>query len=475
MAANTTSLAGSQQLAQLDSPLSQQLNNGSKSHLITLNFSTIEVRKILQILAQFSGINFVISSKISGTMSIHLKNVSWRTALKVILKSQNLGETRIGNTIMVAPIDDIASAQLAELKSNDQIQQAEPVTDKIIFLKYASAKKLAAMLSEGTAPIIAGKGQVRINERTNSLWIRDTPRALRKISQMVAILDHPVKQVEIYARIVSVDKEYEKELGTRLGVTNPYTMSGTLESANALQTLQNPALARQTISQQYYDNYKDTLALKDRLSFDAPSTGKLFSDSQSFKSGSIAFSLLKIGHNMLDLEISALEGEQHLMNLASPRIVTSNNEEATIKQGQEIPYTTTSPSGGTEIEYRSANLELRVTPQITPDHRVMLKLHITNNSPSTSNSSGTIIKSEEEDSNILLDDNQTIVIGGIFKEDKKKQVVRVPILGQIPLIGRFFTFKEDQDYKNELMIFITPHIINKPSELSSEFAQNGSV
>lgn len=461
-------------VAQSNSPLQQQFQAPSSNKLITLNFSTIEVRKLLQILAQFSDINFVISSKISGTMSIHLKNVTWQMALKVILRSQNLGQTRIGNTILVAPMEDIAKSQLSELEAKNKIQEAEPVTDKVIFLKYADAESITKMLTEGTKPLVSGRGDVKYDKRTNSIWIRDTPLAMNKVIEIIRRLDHPVKQVEIYARVVSVDKEFEKELGTRLGVTNPYTMTGTLTGANAMQTLQNSVLARNQIANQYYDN-TSTLNLKERLNFDVPSSGTLFSDNTSFKAGSIAFSMLKIGHNMLDLELSALEGEKHVMSLASPRIVTSNKEKAVIKQGAEIPYTTTSPSGGTEIEYKSALLELEVTPQITPDHRVMLQVHITNNSVGGSNSSGTIISNEEEDSNILLDNDQTIVIGGIYKEDKTKTDVRIPFVSDIPLLGRLFQYKERKDFKNELMIFLTPHIVNKPSELTPEFIENGTT
>ncbi|PHQ78741.1 MAG: hypothetical protein COB66_08275 [Coxiella sp. (in: Bacteria)] len=470
----TTSTSNSKSFKK-NSPLSKHVH---QQQLITLNFSDIEIKKLLQILAQFSGANFVISDKITGNMTIHLTKVKWRTALSIIMKAQQLGKIKLGQAIMIAPLAEITATHLAELQAQEKIQQAEPLVDRIVFLKYSDAANVAKMLSSGSKPLLTARGQVKVDPRTNSIWIRDTPGVIRDLVRMINKIDYPVRQVEIDARIVSIDKEFERELGTRLGLTNPSVLSGRLKGANAANSLSNNN-NQANISNQYYDS-GTKLQLQERLNFDSPALDTLFSNNSGFRSGSIAVSLFKIGSNFLDLELSAIEGEKHAIDLASPRLITSNKQKAVIKQGQEIPYQTTSPSGGTEIEYKSARLELDVTPQITPDNKILIQLSVTNNSLGSAIKQGdsgeaASIQTEEETSTVLINDNETIVVGGIYKQEKSNIKVIIPFLGQIPILGRFFTYTNRKNFKDELLIFLTPHIINKPSELTPEFLENGTM
>lgn len=455
----------------------QPIATTDKPKLISLNFNKIAVKKLLQILGQFSGINFVISDKITGDMTIHLQNVTWKNALDVILETQKLGTQKIDTTLMVAPMADITAAKLEKLKAQESVQDAEPLAEKLIFLKYANSEEVANMLTSGSK-IIGKRGLVKSDKRTNSLLIRDTPKMMKNILNVINRIDTPVKQVEIDSRIVTIKKEFEEEFGARMGITNPHTLSGSLEGANALQDLRLNNPIRKQIAEQYYNNSTYFENVDNRLMFNNPHKGNIFRTTEAFKAGRFAFSLLRIGHNLLDLELTALEGEKHILDLASPRIITSDNQKATIKQGEKVPYLTTSPSGGSTVTYQDALLELTITPQITPDKHILLLIHITNNSTSatsTGQGDAPVLNTEAIDSTILLDNNETVVLGGIYKEDKTKKKIFVPILGQIPIIGRLFSYDEDQDSKDELLIFLTPHIVDKPSELSPEFLENGTL
>lgn len=453
---------------------------------ITLNFGNISVRQLLQVLANFSDKNFVINNSVKGNMSIHLKNVSWDNALNVVLRSQQLGQIPIGNTVLIAPLSEITTTQIAELKAKMQMDQSSPLVDKVIFLKYANAETLAKTVSSkgGTQDsaavtgVLSPRGEAKYNTRTNAIWLRDTPLNVSQATKIIHDLDIPVRQVEIDARIITIDKEFEKELGSRLGITNPYMTTGSLTGANALRTIR-PGTVQKSIADQYYTPGTN-LDLNNRLNFDNAAGGTLFQSATSHNPGQIAFSLLKIGHNLLDFELSALEGEKHAINLANPRIVTLDNQEAVIKQGSEIPFAVTSPGGGTSIQTKKAELELKVTPQITPDNRVVLNLTVNNNSIGDDvNTGGTekakSITTEEEKSDILLNNNETIVIGGIYKQIKTNIDVGIPYLSKIPLLGALFRFKDHQNFRDELLIFVTPHIVNKPSELTPGFLEHGSL
>lgn len=419
--------------------------------LITLNFTNIPTRELLQIIAQFTGLNFVISDSVKGSMSIHLKNIPWTQAMQVILKSQGLGKRQVGNIVYVAPIKELARQEIEELQAQQQVANLAQLQNRLIYLKYANAEDVAKLLSSKSGSLLSPRGTVAVDKRTNSLWIRDNAKNLAIIARLIRGVDHPVKQILIEARIVSIETPYERQLGVRFGITKPDHLSGTLEGANALQ---------QGIAPEF-------IPIGDRLNFDVPAAS-IFNNSP----GTIGVALAKIGGGyLLDLELSALEREGIIELVSSPRLVTSNQNPAYIKVGEEIPYQTATSSGATAIEFKDAVLQLEVTPQITPDKRVVLKIKVSNNRagapvPLDGGGSAIPIETEEEESSVLLDNNQTIVLGGVYRQEKRNIIVRVPFLGKIPVLGVLFKKSEKVNDKRELLIFLTPHIIFKPSNLT---------
>lgn len=416
---------------------------------ISLNFTNIKTRELLQVIAQFTGLNFVVSDAVKGNMSIHLINVPWQQALHVVLKAQGLGERRVGEIIYVAPIQDLARQDIEELRAKQQLQELEPLQNRIVKLRYADAEEITKLLTSKNGTIISPRGQVNFDKRTNSLWIRDTEYNLHEIIPLVYRLDHPAKQVVIQARIVSIERPYEEQLGARFGVTSPEHLSGTLEGANALAQGVPPQL----------------VAIKDRLNFNVPAT-PIFGATP----GTIGLAVAQLGNVFIDLELSALERQGHLQLISSPRLMTSNQRPAYIKVGEEIPYQTATASGATAIEFKDAVLQLEVTPQITSDNRILLNLKVSNNRagiPVNLEGAGQAIpiETEEESSSILVNNHQTIVIGGVYKQNKQKIISRIPFLGTLPLVGRLFSHTQDKNDQSELLIFLTPHIIHKPSQL----------
>lgn len=423
---------------------------------ISLNFSNIKTRELLQIMAQFSGVNFVVSDSVSGSMSVHLENIPWQQALEVIMRSQGLGKRHVGNAILIAPASELTKNEVQALKDQQQIKKFAPMTNRIVFLKYANAEDVVKMLGISAESSMLSEGaKINFDKRTNSIWIHDRADMINTIIAQIKKLDKPEKQVLIDARIVKIERPFDKTLGVKLGITQNKHLSGTLEGANTLIGLDSK-------------NIPTAVPLAERLNFSLPAasiTGAAGSPA------SIGLALAKLGsRTYLDLSLSALEREGHIETISSPRLITSNRKPAYIKQGEEIPYEVATSSGATSIQFKDAVLSLKVTPEITPDNRVMLDLVVSNNSKGTEISlsgggSAIPINLEEESAHILLNNHQTVVLGGVYKRDKQKIVTRVPFFGTLPILGHFFRSTQNVDDKTELLIFITPHIITNPSQL----------
>ncbi len=439
---------------------------------ISLNFSDISTRELIQVFAQFTGLNFVISDNVKGNMSVHLKNMPWPQALKVILQSQGLGQRRIDNTIIIAPIKEIANQEAQELESEQRIQQLkfeheiqdlqaeeriqdlQPLVNRVVPLKYAKAEDIKDLLTK-SGSLLSKRGKIGIDITSNSVWIRDTATYTAQLVNLIHKLDTPAPQVLIEARIVSVQRPYERSLGLSWGVTNPSNnLSGTLRGANfevnGLPSTVDPVLA-------------------DRLNFNQPAA---LLGSPSLTPATVGLALAQLGNSQIDLELSALEQEGKVELISSPRLVTSNLQKATIETGQEIPYQEASSSGATTISFKDAALKLEVTPRITSDNRVILTLLVTNNQAGDTVAVGTgtavSIRTEQEESQVLLNNNQTIVLGGVYKIDNRKIVTRIPFLGQIPVVGYLFKQTNIRNTRDELLIFLTPKILRKPSDLNKE-------
>lgn len=441
-------------------------SNVKNAEPISLNFTNIKVRELLQIIAQFTKLNFVITDNVRGEMSIHLHQVPWTQALDVILKSQDLGERHVGNIVYIAPVGDLMKQQISELEANQRMRDLVPLEDRVIHLNYADAKEVQKILDTKNYSLLSARGSTNVDPRTNAVWIRDTPDHVRTVAKLIRQLDKPSQQVVIEARIVSVNKEFERTLGARFGLSKPSSLSGTLQGANELVNAGGQV---------------SSVPYTDRLNFDLPA-GSLFGTNAS--PGSIGLAVARIGSTFVDMELSALEEENQISIISSPRLITSNQQKAYIERGEQIPYQAAASSGAATVQFADAELKLEVTPQITPDNRVILNLTVTNNSagapvsltvpgannvPGQQQTAGTAIpiNTEEEQSRVLLNDNQTVVLGGVYQRSKTNIVTRVPFLGKLPIIGNLFRQTDKHTKDDELLIFLTPHIINKPSDIAS--------
>ena len=432
-------------------------NNEASRKSLSFYFQNIEVRSLLQLIAKSSGLNFIISEVVKGNVTLNLKNVTWQQALAVIMKTQGLASRQVGSVIYISTIEEITTNETKLLQSEETIANILPLQSKMITLKYATAKDIAELLKGGGNNLLSPRGQVAVDSRTNSLIIRDTKDNLRSILPELKRLDVPAKQVLIEARIVNIDIQYEEQLGVRFGTSNTRSLSGTLAGANQL-------------AQGINVNNIDPLA--NRLNFNVPATA-LFDGALP---GSIGLALAHVGNVMIDMELSALEGERHAKVIARPRIVTSNQQKAMIQTGEEIPYQESSSSGATSVAFKKAVLSLEIVPQITPDNKIVLSMKATQDSRGTNTAIGAAadgspitipaINTQEVQSNVLLNNNETIVVGGVYREVKVNTWDRVPFFGTLPIIGNLFSHKGVANEKHELLIFITPKIITAKSKFA---------
>ena len=406
---------------------------------ITLNFKDIEIRAVLQIIADFKGVNLVVTDAVSGNITLRLHDVPWDQALDVILSTQGLKSRELNNILL---IDKAASMSARENAVADEDMAAEnmaPLQSELLQIRNASALDVAKMLKDATQSMLSSRGSLSVDSRTNSIWVKDTLTHMREIKRMVQQWDVPVKQVMIEARIVNMSKECSQDLGVRWGVSNARYLSGTLEGANQQA---NGVLLTDT-------------PLSDRLNVDL---GALPFDASP---ATIGIALATLGnHVLLDLELSALEREGRAEIVASPRLMTTNQKPAIIESGEDIPYQQATLSGATAVSFKKAVLSLSVTPQITSEGKLLMELLINQDSDSGRRVQGVPIGlTKSIETSVLVDNGQTIVLGGINKHEKNNAITRVPFLGSLPLVGHLFQRKEIKKRKEELLIFITPKIM----------------
>jgi len=409
---------------------------------ISLNFQDIKVRTVLQLLAEFTGINIVASDAVQGSMTLQLNNIPWDQALDIILQTRGLDKRQVGNVILIAPIEEFANRERRELEAKQDVASLEQLRSELIQINYAKAQDIATLLKDRGNSLLSTRGNVSVDTRTNTVWVQDVPSRLGEIRQLIKRLDIPVKQVLIEARIVNIDKGFEQNLGVRFGVSNPNHVSGTLEGANAIAGGTSPAAT----------------TLADRLNVDlrAPNIG-------AAKPATIGLALAKLGKNtLLDLELSALENEGAAEVISTPRIITANQMEAKIESGEEIPYQEATSSGATSVSFKKAVLSLNVTPQITPDGRIMLNLKVNQDKRGSGSIAGVPpIDTNNIQTQVLVDNGQTVVLGGVYEQEKNNQITRVPFLGKLPIVGALFRQKQNVDKRTELLIFVTPKIIKQ--------------
>jgi type IV pilus assembly protein PilQ len=423
--------------------VSKKLENQNESvyqgKAISLNFQDIPVRTVLQLIADFNGFNLVITDSVSGNITLRLDDVPWEQALDIILKVKGLGKRMDGNVLMIAPAAELAAKEREQLESDKEVEELAPLYSEFIQINYAKVSEIASMLSSGNASLLSARGAVSIDQRTNTLLLKDTAIVIDAVKEMVAVLDVPVRQVVIEARMVTVSDSVGEELGIRWGVTNASSnsaTSGTLEGADSA-------------------NNGTVASIDDRLNVNLPVAGA---------AGTIAFQVAKLADGqILDLELSALEQENKAEIIASPRITTANQQTAYIEQGSEIPYVESASSGATSVSFKKAVLSLEVTPQITPDNKVILDLVITQDSKGeiipTGIGTAVSIDTQEIGTQVLVDNGETIVLGGIYQQRITTAVQKVPVLGDIPYLGYLFRNTIEENEKSELLIFVTPRIV----------------
>jgi len=405
---------------------------------ISLNFQDIPVRTVLQIIADYNGFNLVTSDSVSGNVTLRLDGVPWDQALDIILKVKGLDKRMEGNILMVAPSDELSAREARDLQAKQQVAELAPLYSEYVQVNYAKATDFAELIKNDDNSILSTRGSVSVDERTNTLLIRDTAKSIEDIKRMVNVLDIPVRQVIIESRMVTVKDSINEELGIRWGVTDTdgeYSGAGTLEGANSAGTGVVPNLA-------------------DRLNVNLPVANP---------AGSIAFQVARLADGtILDLELSAMEKENKGEIIASPRITTANQKEAYIEQGVEIPYQEASSSGATSTQFKKAVLSLTVTPHITPDDRIILDLVVTQDTVSdVQNGQAPAIDTQRIGTQVLVNNGETIVLGGIYQQAIISTVSKVPVLGDIPYFGWMFRNSNNFNEKKELLIFVTPRIVTE--------------
>jgi type IV pilus assembly protein PilQ len=417
---------------------------------LSLNFQNIEVRAVLQLLADFTGLNLVTSDTVRGDITLRLKNVPWDQALDIILKARGLGMRQAGNVVMIAPNEELAAREKLELEAQKQLRDLAPMFSDSIQVNYAKAADLANLLKSKENSLLSETGSITIDERTNKLLVKDTSENLVAIRKLVSELDIPVRQVLIESRIVLATDAFNKEMGVRFGVTktpgHPPTGDATVTSGslNATTEVLNG----------------ETIHAPDRYNVDLPVTN-LASTAGTI---GIALARLPLG-TLVELELSAAQAEGKTEVVSSPRVITSNQQEAFIEQGVEIPYQQATSSGATNVSFKKAVLSLKVTPQITPDDRIIMDLEVKKDSPDYARSvlGQPPINKQQVTTQVLVDNGETIVLGGVYEQTKQNQVNRIPFFADLPLIGVLFRNNFNKDEKSELMIFVTPKILKDAS------------
>jgi type IV pilus assembly protein PilQ len=433
---------------------------------LTLNFQDIETRAVLQLLADASGQNIVVADTVQGSVTLRLQNVPWDQALDIVLRTKGLDKRRDGNVIIVAPADELAAREKAELAAKKDIQELAPLRTEYLQVNYAKAADLAELIKAQGAggSLLSSRGSIAVDERTNTLLLQDTTDRLTDIRRLVGTLDIPVRQVLIEARIVIVSDDFSRELGVRAGFTGikengrdgVSTVSGSAEAtdtvlASALENLQSGPGASP-----FPVNIPVEGGAPSRYNVNLPVANP---------AGRLATMILGSDY-IVDLELSAAQAEGRGEIVSSPRVITSNQREASIEQGVEIPYQEASSSGATTIQFKKAVLSLKVTPQITPDNRVILDLNVKKDSVGqVVVSSGGVnvpsIDTREVTTQVLVNDGQTVVLGGIFETEKRDTERKVPYIGDVPVLGRLFKTSLKSNNKDELLIFVTPKILRE--------------
>lgn len=422
---------------------------GYTGERLSLNFQDIEVRSVLQLIADFTGTNIVVSDTVTGNLTLRLQNVPWDQALDIVLKTKGLAMRKNNDVILVAPSEEIAAREKLELESQKQIEELAPLYSEYMQVNYAKAEDIATLLKgeDGTS-MLSERGTVSIDARTNTLLVRDTAEKLTDVRKLVAILDIPVRQVLIESRIVIANDDFARDIGVRLG-------GNKVDSSNSTNTGIGgglPGDVSWSSFNQFIINPGDS---------DPPVDALLTDLRVANPTGAVNFVIGRLGKDLLRLELSAMQAEGKGEVISSPRVITANQKEAVIRDGVEIPYLEASSSGATSVSFKEAVLQLRVTPQITPDDRIIMDLKVNQDTVGDIFSGVPSIDTRAVETQILVDNGETAVLGGIYIQENRKEVDKIPLLGDLPGIGFAFRTTRNLNNKSELLIFVTPKILKE--------------
>ncbi len=451
---------------------------GYAGEKLSLNFQNIEVRSILQVIADFTGLNIITSDTVTGNLTLRLKDVPWDQALEIIMQSKGLDKRKNGNVILVAPADEIVAKEKLAFESQQQIDDVEPMRTEVFTLNYMKAEALKDILSDPKQKILSKRGNAVLDARTNTIFVQDTPKYLEQVQAIINKTDVPVKQVMIESRLVIADDKYSKQLGARFGVSQVGTTNGNIRTGIGGQLNSNGG---------YYSKEIAGGIRTDKLAGSA-GTGALVQSGSTLQgtssqsvtiggssAGQDLMSNLPVANNfgnfavslfhlpaglLLNFELSAMESDQRGKIVSSPRVTTANQHKARIASGTEIPYLEASSSGATSVTFKEAVLSLEVTPQITPDDKIIMELDVKKDRIGQVFNGVPSIETQNIQTQVLVGNGETVVLGGIYEQIERDGVDKVPFFGDLPIMGNFFKRKTRQNDKSELLIFITPKIMD---------------
>jgi type IV pilus assembly protein PilQ len=445
--------------------LVQGSRSGYTGEKLSLNFQNVEVRSVLNVIADFTDLNIITSDTVGGNLTLRLKDVPWDQALDIILQTRGLDMRKNGNVIWIAPRDELATKEKLALESGAQITEIEPLRTETFQLNYGKADVFAKVLIDPLGRVLTKRGSVTFDLRTNQVFVQDVPSRLEDVRRMASQIDVPVQQVLIEARIVEANDTFSKNLGVRLGnVAIPVAQNASSSGPSPIGTTNTTGVAVSTTGTlEDFGNLfpgaggVPTTKVPQNLSVNLPAAPV----GNAAAAGSIALLITNRLTGALGLELSALEADGKGKIISSPRVMTANNVEALIEQGTELPYQQATSSGATSVAFRKANLALKVKPQITPDGNIIMTLDINKDSVGQSTNAGFAIDTKHVQTQVLVENGGTVVIGGIYTQTLQTTITKVPFFGDLPLLGFFFRNNSRSDAKTELLVFITPRIVEQ--------------